>query len=81
MTRTTKQTTLCTCWCNRTPHQFSEQTCANETHPDRVPAPQPATEGDSCGRHYPAPCGPDFCKYRGDRFSKRQIDGCDYDNC
>lgn len=31
-------------------------------------------KAESCGRHWPEPCGPGFCPYRGDRLSQRQLD-------
>lgn len=31
-------------------------------------------QANSCGRHYPDPCGPGFCQYRGDRYSRAQVE-------
>ena len=45
---------LCTCWTNRTPHPFSEQTCANELHPERVaPVAEPLPTYGGGGVLYP----------------------------
>ena len=46
-------------------------TCYGRLHAGELAAPDPIAT--SCGRHYPNSC-PSTCPYKGDRFSRQQID-------